>query len=393
MRPPADSEAAVSPYIHALDGIRALAILLVIPHNIDLLHPPYSAAVWPAVMLTHAGWIGVQLFFVLSGFLITGNLLDTQRAGNYYSAFIARRTLRILPLYFGMLLLALVLVPLVVTPPQDLQDTLHNQVWLWTFLSNWTAPSGGTVTGFSHYWSLAVEEQFYLLWPFVVARCRPITLLKVCGAIVLAALATRLMMMHAHASDNALYMITPARMDALALGAAAAALVRIPSAYSRLQRITWGIAAAALILLLVDLLLTDGYISSNHRAQEYGYTLLALGFALIVLLAALPTSGILRASFSGLCFRPLRLVGRYSYGMYIFHLPLHVYIGNALLHHFVTDVSPGIAVAYAFASIVVNFALAAASYELYERHFLSLKRFFMPQRPDARTAAVPAPPQ
>src|SRR5690242_2951621 len=102
MRAPADSGAAVSPYIPALDGIRALAILLVIPHNIDLLHPSYSAAVRPALMLVHAGWIGVQLFFVLSGFLITGNLLDTQRADNYYSAFIARRALRILPLYFGV---------------------------------------------------------------------------------------------------------------------------------------------------------------------------------------------------------------------------------------------------------------------------------------------------
>jgi peptidoglycan/LPS O-acetylase OafA/YrhL len=392
MRAPADSGAAVSPYIPALDGIRALAILLVIPHNIDLLHPPYSMAVRPAVMLTHAGWIGVQLFFVLSGFLITGNLLDTQRAGNYYSAFIARRTLRILPLYFGVLLLALVLVPLFVTPPPDLQDTLHNQVWLWTFLSNWTAPHGGTVTGFSHYWSLAVEEQFYLLWPFVVARCRPITLLKVCGGIVLAAIATRLMMMHAHASDDALYMITPARMDALALGAAAAALVRIPVAYARLHRMTWRIAAAALIVLLVDAQLTDGYISFDHRAQEYGYTLLALGFALIVLVTALPTKGLLRVGVRGLSWGPLRLVGRYSYGMYIFHLPLHVYIGNTLLHHFAPNVSPGVAVAYALASIVVNFVLAAASYELYERHFLRLKRFFMPQRLDARPATVAAPP-
>src|SRR3569833_2943306 len=131
MRPPADQTAAVSPYIPALDGIRALAILLVVPHNVDILHGPFPKVLVPLVVLINAGLIGVQLFFVLSGFLITGNLLDSQGAHNYYTAFVARRGLRILPLYIGVLLVALVITPLLVTVPQELRETLPNQVWLW----------------------------------------------------------------------------------------------------------------------------------------------------------------------------------------------------------------------------------------------------------------------
>jgi peptidoglycan/LPS O-acetylase OafA/YrhL len=378
MQPAADETAAVSPYIPALDGIRALAILLVIPHNVDVLSGPYPAALFPFVALMHAGWIGVQLFFVLSGFLITGNLLDTRGTGNYYGAFITRRALRILPLYFGVLLAALVLLPLWLAAPPDLQSTLHNQVWLWTFLSNWTAPFGHTVTGFSHFWSLAVEEQFYLLWPLVVAYCLPTRLLKVCGVLVFAALLTRWLLMRAHASDDALYMFTPARMDALALGAAAAAAVRIATLRERLTKTRSGLAAAALGTLLLDAILTRGYVFYDSNAQSYGYTLLALGFALVVLVLSLPTAGWIAATARVLAWPPLRLIGRYSYGMYVFHLPLHVYCTNRLLHRLGVPITAPVAVAYSVVMVLLSFLLAAASYELYERHF-HLKARLMPR--------------
>ena len=380
MRPSDDAAVAVSPYIPALDGIRALAILLVIPHNVDVLSAPYAAVVFPLVTWMHAGWIGVTLFFVLSGFLITGNLLDTRGAANYYGAFIGRRALRILPLYFGVLLVTFILVPLVVTPlPEDLRETRHNQVWLWTFLSNWTAPYGGTVTGFSHLWSLAVEEQFYLLWPFVVARCRPVALLWVCAVTVLAALLTRYAMLAAHFPDDALYMFTPCRMDALALGAAAAALVRIPAARTRLEHATPWIATATATVLLAEAAYTHGFEMYGWRSQGAGYTLLSLGFALAVLLTALPAAGVLRGGLRLLAWAPLRLIGRYSYGMYMFHLPLHMFFGNLLLHRLVGKVTTGVGLIYSLAVVVGSFVAAAASYELFERHFLRLKGNLMPR--------------
>jgi peptidoglycan/LPS O-acetylase OafA/YrhL len=380
MRPSDDAAAAVSPYIPALDGIRALAILLVIPHNVDVLSAPYAAVVFPLVTWMHAGWIGVTLFFVLSGFLITGNLLDTRGAANYYGAFIGRRALRILPLYFGVLLVTFILVPLVVTPlPEDLRETRHNQVWLWTFLSNWTAPYGGTVTGFSHLWSLAVEEQFYLLWPLVVARCRPIALLWVCAVTVLVALLTRYALLAANFPDDALYMFTPCRMDALALGAAAAALVRIPAARRRLEHATPWIATATATVLLAEAAYTHSFEMYGWRSQGAGYTLLSLGFALAVLLTALPAAGVLRGGLRLLAWAPLRLIGRYSYGMYMFHLPLHMFFGNLLLHRLVGKVTTGVGLIYSLAVVVGSFVAAAASYELFERHFLRLKGNLMPR--------------
>src|SRR5689334_23882729 len=93
-------------------------------------------------MLAHTGWIGVQLFFVLSGFLITGNLLDSQGSPNYYQSFFARRVLRIFPLYYGVLIVRFLLLPHFVELPQTMTDSAHNQIWLWTFLVNWTEPFG-----------------------------------------------------------------------------------------------------------------------------------------------------------------------------------------------------------------------------------------------------------
>lgn len=373
--------APVSPYVPALDGLRALAILLVIPHNLDILGAPYTPLERLPVMIINAGWIGVQLFFVLSGFLITGNLLDTRGADNYYSAFIGRRALRILPLYYGVLLTTFVLLPLWTTLPEELQKTSHNQVWLWTFLLNWSAPYGRTVAGFGHFWSLAVEEQFYLLWPFVIAWCSPRKVLWMGIAVAVISLGCRWALALGHFPQDALYMFTVSRMDALALGASATALLRIPHARSVIERRTSHVATAAAIILASVFFITHGYSAYDARSQSYGYTLLAAGFALCTLVAAVPASGLLRPIVRGLEWPPLRRVGRYSYAMYVFHLPLHVFFGGPVLHRMVgPHPTHAQAFVYIIASMGVNFMAAAASYYLFERHFLRLKEKLMPRR-------------
>ena len=371
--------AEVSRHIPALDGIRALAILLVIPHNVDLLRPPVPAIDYPAVIFLHAGWIGVQLFFVLSGFLITGNLLDTRGSGNYFSAFFGRRALRIMPLYFAMLCIAFVIAPAVTTLPEGLRATASHQVWLWTFTSNWAAPFGAEVHGFGHFWSLAVEEQFYLLWPFIVFLCRPAALLRVCAGVAALALATRCWLIYEHFPQEALYMFTICRMDALAMGAAAAALLRIPSTLALLQRSVKTVAWLAAGMLLATTVGTRGLAMYEVSTQSIGYTLLSAAFALILLLAALPTTGGLRAVMSLLASAPLRLIGRYSYGMYVFHLPLHTFFGIALLRSLVGVVTPTEALVYIVVVTAVSFGIAALSYELFEKRFLRLKLRLMPQ--------------
>jgi peptidoglycan/LPS O-acetylase OafA/YrhL len=379
--------AAVSRHIPALDGIRALAILLVMPHNIDLLTPPVPLWAYPAIMVTHAGWIGVQLFFVLSGFLISGNLLDTRGAGNYFSAFFGRRALRILPLYFAVLCVAFVIAPLVVTLPPELRATQSHQVWLWTFLTNWTQPYNDGVYGFTHFWSLAVEEQFYLLWPLVVLFCRPTALLWASVTTAVVALGVRLLLAFEHFPHDTLYMFTVCRMDALALGAAAAALVRIPTALERLRRSVPAVAIVATITVLAAAGATRGFALYDISTQTVGYTLLSLAFALIILLAALPTTGVLQILMRVLACTPLRYIGRYSYGMYVFHLPLHVFFGAEIMHRIAPHPTAAQALAYTTVMMGVAFVVAALSYELFERQFLKLKRKMMPT--PGRDAPVP----
>jgi peptidoglycan/LPS O-acetylase OafA/YrhL len=369
----------MSRHIPALDGVRALAILLVIPHNLDTLTLPYSKFVFPLALLMHAGWIGVQLFFVLSGFLITGNLFDAKGADNYFSAFFGRRMLRIMPLYYFVLLATFVIAPLVVVSlPQQLAATESHQVWLWTFLTNWTEPYDGSVYGFGHFWSLAVEEQFYLLWPLIVLRCSPRGLLWVCAASVVISLVTRCVLVATHFSADTLYMFTICRMDALALGAGIAALLHIPSAYARLQKLGRPLALAAIVTFAATAIVTRGFGMHEFGSQTIGYSLLALAFALMIMLTVVPVTGVLRNIMGILASTPMRLVGRYSYGMYVLHLPLHVFISGPLFHRLSPHPTAAQSFGYAAVMTVVSFLVAALSYELFEKRFLRLKTRFTP---------------
>ncbi|MBI5083418.1 MAG: acyltransferase, partial [Acidobacteria bacterium] len=171
-----------------LDGIRGLAILLVL-----LLHFRAPDLTHPLKGILGLGWTGVQLFFVLSGFLITGILLDTRSCSNYFSSFWMRRTLRIFPLYFLALSVFLVAAPAVLPVPKEALPPAADQVYYWTYLNNWIpmGEEGRLVHVLGHFWSLAVEEQFYLVWPVVVWLVPPRMLLRGCAVACLLILAAR----------------------------------------------------------------------------------------------------------------------------------------------------------------------------------------------------------
>src|SRR5437868_4964541 len=151
----------------ALDGLRGIAIVLVLMHQFDLITSPHAIDV-----AFDAGWIGVQLFFVLSGFLITGGLLDTRDQHGYFRGFFVRRVLRIFPLYYAALVATLI--------------AGNTSIWLWTYLSNFRPHPA-----LPHFWSLAVEEQFYLVWPFVVWLAGRRGVIAVGGVMVIAAIVAR----------------------------------------------------------------------------------------------------------------------------------------------------------------------------------------------------------
>src|SRR5208282_3024374 len=166
--------AIVGRKLQSLDGLRATAIILVFfchtKHLIPLVNPFTFYLSWYAGQ----GWMGVDLFFVLSGFLITGILLDTQQASNYFAGFYARRVLRIFPLYYLVLTTVIILGNLIHSPRVTATLPLPEDRWLYfCYMTNWLGLWKGHwgtnyVNYLAHFWSLAVEEQFYLVWPLIV---------------------------------------------------------------------------------------------------------------------------------------------------------------------------------------------------------------------------------
>lgn len=359
----------------ALDGLRGLAILLVIPHNSDVFAP--GTLLLPA-WIAHTGWIGVQLFFVLSGFLITSNLLDSQSASNYYSSFFARRTLRIFPLYYGTLFVVLIVLPHFIAHPPQIMATHVHQVWLWTFLVNWVEPFGKTVHGFSHFWSLAVEEQFYLVWPLLMHRRTARAAALLCGALIVVALLVRCGMLLHGARPEEIYMFTVCRMDALAAGAAAAALLRVPAAAAFIRRAGDRLLIAALVLGIAGALVTSAYAVYGTGTFTIGYTVLSICFALLLLAGLDPAGGLTGRYQALLKFAPLRSVGKYSYGMYVFHLLIILSLGQHLLP-VLKQFTAYYPLLYPAIMVALSYAIAVLSYQCFERHFLKLKDGFKPR--------------
>jgi peptidoglycan/LPS O-acetylase OafA/YrhL len=188
-----------SQHLPALDGLRGIAILLVMAFHRVLLHPG-SLERSLLGRLGLCGWVGVDLFFVLSGFLITGILFDTKDRPDYFRRFYFRRTVRIFPLYYGFLLGVLGLgVALQATgrSPFGWGDFWRNQLVLWTYTTNLAFAAAGEwyalapMLTLTSLWSLAIEEQFYLVWPLLIRRVSRRVGIGICLALVPACLVAR----------------------------------------------------------------------------------------------------------------------------------------------------------------------------------------------------------
>jgi peptidoglycan/LPS O-acetylase OafA/YrhL len=356
-----------------LDALRGVAIMLVLAHRFNVTPDPHALIARVVCAGMEGGWVGVQLFFVLSGFLITGILLDSRQSASYYRSFFARRVLRIFPLYYTVLIAAFVVIPLVTHhQPAGYQ----HQLWLWIYLSNWMSPFGLVVGAFPHFWSLAVEEQFYLVWPFIVRALSPRRLAAVCAALIVIAPAIRIVLRARGVTPELPYQNTLCRIDALAMGAIAAWALRLPALARRVvaQRHVLGIVAAA--LFVAGGVVTRGYPRDSFATQTFGYSV--LGFcALVVLVLAVLVEAEGGRTATLLAPAPLRSLGKYSYAMYIFHVPIHHYLGVPLLARFGFDrPTLPVTLAYFVAMSAVTYFAAVASYHLLEKRFLRLKRRF-----------------
>ncbi|MGA2216294.1 MAG: acyltransferase, partial [Bryobacteraceae bacterium] len=205
----------------ALDGIRGLAVLLVLQFHwaegLTRMNPVESTSYF----LLRAGWLGVDLFFVLSGFLITGILSDSKNGFHYFRNFYMRRVLRIFPAYYGFLIVAEFVVPglLRLAHHKPIWQT-SGYGWYWLYISNIGAALGHQdAEGFGHFWSLAVEEQFYFFWPLLVYFLSRRAAKRASVACIFAALTLRTCMVLIGHSHPAAAVLMPCRLDALAIGA------------------------------------------------------------------------------------------------------------------------------------------------------------------------------
>jgi peptidoglycan/LPS O-acetylase OafA/YrhL len=377
----------------ALDGIRGLAILFVALFHFTALVAPESDR-WADeafLRVTSAGWAGVDLFFVLSGFLITGILLNAKDAArHYFRNFYARRTLRIFPAYYGFLFLLALVLPIVQPMEDAMTEAVRDRlVWYATYLTNVNVGGDPILRGdfflTSHLWSLAAEEQFYLVWPAVVFAFGRRSLMLICVVVIVVALALRIGLDAADVGRYVAHRITPARMDTLAVGALIALAVRERRDLDLVRAAAWPVAAVAGAALLAIFFSRERFSPFDAWVQTAGYTSLALVFGAVVLggFASMPGT----ALHAGLSVQPLRFLGKYSYALYLVHWPAASLLARRTdFFDFVPMVAgSGLLreATFVAAAGTLSIAIAWLSWQVWESQWLKLKErfpYWTPQR-------------
>jgi peptidoglycan/LPS O-acetylase OafA/YrhL len=375
------SQRSFKGHIPVLDGLRGLAILLVLVAHFNgeevLLN--YFPSLGPVLnKLVLVGLKGVDLFFVLSGFLITRILIDSKESPKYFTNFYVRRFLRIFPLYWGALFVVFYIFPHIIAFDSAASELSSNQWWLWCYLSNF--PGSGfwdssTTFKLGHFWSLAVEEHFYLLWPAAVFLFNVKTLKNVSVLWILVSFSAAILSELYRHSVWILHWSTINHSGGLALGALCALALcedwefHTIVSWAKKGFIFWGV----LFLLLT---LVPRYIF-NSTTSNLMNPITAFFFVslLILTLDAAPTSLIARFFTS----RVMIYFGKISYGLYVYHGILRpsfeeifprIMLIN-MMHSSVIGV-----IAYFFLTVGLTCAIASLSWYLYEKQFLKLKRYF-----------------
>ena len=358
-------------YIKALDGLRGFALILVFLFHLFSFELQNANAFEQVFMsLMRIGWCGVDIFFVLSGFLITRILLTAKGEGSYYIKFYTRRILRIFPIYYSFLVIYLVILPFLF-PVISSYKTGPDFV-LWFYLINFKGHSMPT----NHFWSLAVEEQFYLLWPFLVMFFTTKSLIRTCFLMLLTGLLFRTIISLGWTPLDPIkaYTLIFCRWDSLGAGALLAVLAHSNEGiFKKIINRSFVVGLFSLILLAFTAFLGK---STGYR----NIYISTLGLSFVWIAAVSLIVSVFRVGPSRVFFenKTLGYIGRRSYAMYILHYPIMIY---AEKFNFVSIISKF--TGSLFAHFLIGFVLFALvlflseiSWRLIESPFLKLKKYF-----------------
>lgn len=362
--------------IPELDGLRGVAIFLVlIFHYVT----GVVAERWPNPLafvkhVTQFAWSGVDLFFVLSGFLIGGILLSARDSPNYFRVFYFRRVCRIFPAYFAFLLFMLICYYYFLPTHHAVVASNFEPAMPWpsyvSFTQNiWMAARntlGGPVLAIT--WSLAVEEQFYLTLPAVIRWISPRVLpgLLLAGIVTAPLLRLGLLLGLKTGAQGAVYVLLPCRMDALLIGVLLALLLRRPSFREFIvvqARWVWGVLAVLAMGMVYFNYLGE---ANPFPTATFWYTWIAVFYATIVVLALTQSRSLLSRFLKN---RWLRGLGVIAYGTYLIHPIVFTIVMAGLRGHTNIHWSVGDLTSDLF-SMALTIAIAQVSWMVFEKRFV-----------------------
>ncbi len=368
-------------HIPELDGLRGFAVLIVIIFH--SMHVPKITTNFldvSAQYLFMTGWCGVDIFFALSGFLITSILLSTKENSNYFTSFYYKRVLRIFPLYYLYLLLIFAFLfpslhhKMVGQDKMKLEMAQHSQMWFWLYISNIKQFILGKNfgAGVGHLWSLAIEEQFYLIWPCLVFICSLKNLKRLSLVLIVFSLTLRIVFYYYHVFPQSIYTFTLCRFDALLYGAYVAILVK--------DGFTFNQKKAHQLLLFLLVLCVPLFIFFGPRYEStpimytIGYTIVGLTAGTLIAILQSHEQSFVHTIFNR---KWLIFFGKYSYALYLFH----VLIRQAIFRYFsYPKLFFGLQIFWDIFVLIIVIAAstiaALISWNCYEKWFLKLKDKF-----------------
>jgi peptidoglycan/LPS O-acetylase OafA/YrhL len=347
-------------YVKEFDGWRGVGIsFVVLAHYI------------PRFFI--GSWVFMEMFFVMSGFLITGILMDSKSKVNYYRNFIGRRVVRVFPLYYLCLIILFFLIP---NKWLDLSYYRAKQAWFWLYIENWLYALDGwpKARGLHHFWSLAIEEQFYLTWPFFVSFFSSKGLLRFSVFLFFFSILFRNVGMHLGFVMPFPYVATFSRMEGITLGAMIAILVRTDKYL--LEKYVYPVTIVSGIVSAMGFVLARSMSFQHPVHYTFNYTFVDLFFAGMITLTMCDDQLVQWKRL--LNTKLFKQLGIMSYCLYIFHYPIqnlieYNYLGYIQQHTGSENLSKLICVMIAF---VITIPFVYLVHKKIEVPCWKLKKYF-----------------